>query len=345
MDSSNRSHADLSWLPTGHHVCHFFRTGEDLSEVYIPYFKTGLERHESCLWITGDQYGTERASSEMRTVVADFDRQVATGHIQIMSENEWLTKYGALSTTGSVQHWLSRKDGAIASGQAGLRVGGHFSSLHASMWDEFLAYERIVDEAFKGQPIAALCSYCVAMCSGSAVLDVMARHEFGLAKQRGHWKPIESWSRSPGSARTVHRRSPANSTRPSSKREADMIDLVEEQLGLYMLAYPGRIAWNGGHVALQASAVDRLRLVLCELVDNAMKHGALAAPQGGLTVKWHLAVNGSRRLHVEWTEHGMSELLIPERLGLGTHIIAAAVDNCVRTSRPDGMRWTFELAV
>src|SRR5262245_37513773 len=158
MHSAHRGHADLDWLRTGHHVCHFFRTAEDLSEVLVPYFKTGLERCESCLWITDDQYGTERASSEMRAVLADFDRQVAAGQIEIVDESEWYTKYGALSTAESVQLLLSRKDQALASGRTGLRLGGHFSRLQTSRWDEFLEYERVADKAFKGQPIAALCN-------------------------------------------------------------------------------------------------------------------------------------------------------------------------------------------
>jgi DcmR-like sensory protein len=345
MHSAHRGHADLSWLPTSHHVCHFFHTATDVSEVLVPYFKTGLERGEACLWITGDHYGAERANSEMRAVLSDFDRQVAAGQIQIVSEAEWYARYGSMSTAESVQHLLSRKDQAIVGGRAGLRISGHFSSLHEGRWDDFLAYERIADEAFKGQPIAALCSYSASRCSGNAVLDVMQRHEFGLCKRRGHWRPIETWSRTPRPPHAVQGRWPADLSRSLSMKETDMIDIVEEQLGVCMLAYPERIALNGGHVALQVAVADRLRRGLHELVDNAMKHGAFAAPHGRLAVTWHLTMNGSRRLHVEWTEHGMSGLAIPETVGLGTHIIAAAVENCTRSYRPDGAGWKFELGV
>jgi DcmR-like sensory protein len=341
MRGSHRGDADLRWLPTGHHVCHFFGTADDLSEVLVPYFKAGLEHRESCVWIASGEYGAERASSEMRAALADFDAQVAAGQIQVIGEGEWYAQYGTLSIAESVQLLITLKDRAMASGQAGLRISGHFRSWHQNMWDEFLAYELIADKAFKGHPISALCSYCSTECSGNAVLDVMERHELGLAKQRGRWKPIERGSRRPRSPRAVR----ARARRSSSKQEVDIIDLVEEQLGPYLLAYPARIALNGGHVALQASAADRLRPALSELVDNAVRHGALAAPQGRLVVTWHLAVNGSRRLHVEWAEHGMPGLIIPERLGRGTHIIAAAVENCVRTCGPDGMRWAFALGV
>src|SRR5674476_5202 len=40
---------DVSW---GTHICQFFDTKEDLTDILVPYFKAGLENNEFCLWIT-----------------------------------------------------------------------------------------------------------------------------------------------------------------------------------------------------------------------------------------------------------------------------------------------------
>ena len=340
MHSSHRSYADLDWLRPGDHVCQFYRTAEDLAEVLIPFFKAGLERHESCLWIAGDSCGAERAGSEMRTAVPDFDRRVAAGQMQILSHEEWYRKYGTLSAAEAAQGLLSWKDAALALGYTAVRSGGNPSSLYEKSLDAFLNYERVADKAFKGQPIVALCNYCLARYSGKIALDIMQSHGFGLAKRRDQWRPIEVWRRNQHSTRVAHAPS---SSKPS--QEADIVEVVEELLAVYMLAYPGRITLEGPQIALPVSPAGKLRVALYELVVNAAEFGALAMPQGALAVRWHFAVNGLPRLYVTWTEHGMPGLTIPERVGHGTVAIAGAVGNCVRVFEPTGMRCTFELGL
>jgi hypothetical protein len=339
MRSSHRRSADLDWLRAGDHVCQFYGTAEELAEVLIPYFKVGLERHEACLWIAGDPYGAERARSEMRTAVPDFDRRIAAGQMQIVSHEEWHRRWGTVSAAEAVGGMLSWKDEALAAGYTGIRSGGNPSSLYERSLDAFLDFERLADKAFKGQPIVALCNYCLSKYAGRTVLDVMHSHGFGLAKRRGDWVPVEVWRRNQVSPRVAHA--------PGSRaaREADVLQVAEELLGVYLLAHPGRITLEGGRVALPELAAANLRLALRELAGNAAKFGALATSRGALTVKWHVTLNGSRRLRIMWTEHGLSGVTIPDGLGRGTRIIARAVENYVRVFEPGGMRCSFELAL
>src|SRR4030081_3386151 len=111
-------------LRHGDHVCQFYHSAEDLSEVLIPYFKAGLERNESCLWVTSSPYGRDRALSELRTAVAGFVQRAAARQIQISAHDEWYTKHGTLSTTQLIQNWLSQKNEALELGYAGLRISG-----------------------------------------------------------------------------------------------------------------------------------------------------------------------------------------------------------------------------
>jgi hypothetical protein len=340
MRSSHRSAASLDWLRAGDHVCQFYRTAEELTEVLVPYYKVGLERRESCLWIAGDPCGAERASSEMRTAVADFDRRVAAGQMQIVSHEEWYARWGTLSARDAVKGMLTWKDQALAAGYTGVRSGGNPSCLFESSPGGFLHFERIANKAFRGQPIVAICNYGLLRYSGKTVLDAMACHGFGLSKRSGQWVPVEVWHRNQLGTRVKH--APAALR---AGRDVDILRVVEELLGVYMLAYPGRITLEGGQVELPSPTAGRLRQVLHELADNAAKFGAFATSQGMLTVSWHVALNGSRRLRVKWTEHGMSGLTLPEGIGRGTRTIAGAVENYARTFDPSGMRCTFELTL
>jgi hypothetical protein len=180
--------AHLGW---GDHICHFYETPTDLSEVLLPYFKWGLEHNAACLWVTGSPYGKERGLSELRSVVPDFDRYAEARQIQIFGFEEWYAKCGDLSMPELVSSWVSRKDQAVAAGYSGLRITGNASFLNEATWAEFQKYERLADAAFREQPVISLCSYCGSQCSAEHKIDVMQSHDFALEKSYGLWRPIE----------------------------------------------------------------------------------------------------------------------------------------------------------
>jgi hypothetical protein len=109
----------------GDHVCHFGSSADELSEILVPYFKAGLERNECCVWITGHPFGKDRAVSEMRAAVPDFDRRTAAGQMRILVQEECRGKYRAMTTAEKVRAWLAEKDEAIRSGYGSARQRQH----------------------------------------------------------------------------------------------------------------------------------------------------------------------------------------------------------------------------
>jgi MEDS: MEthanogen/methylotroph, DcmR Sensory domain len=322
----------------GDHVCHFYHSADDLGEVLVPYFKAGLERNERCLWVTAHPYGKERAASEMRVAMSDFDHRTAAGQIQIVDQDEWYTKLGAMSTAEKVQCWLSQKDEALALGYAGLRGSGNASFLDEGSWDDFLIYERAVDDAFRDQRILALCSYPINGRSAGAMLDVTHCHGHGLAKRHGHWDLIEVRGDGRQASALEH-----DLHATSGWQGAELREVIEDQLAMLIGVYPDRISLNGGHVQLSPSQTAKLAVLFSEFAANAAKYGALSSTQGEVDVQWRLVVNGSGRLHIEWTERGTSGLTIPGKIGRGTRLLASTVQNCARVFDTTGMLCTFEL--
>lgn len=51
MDPGAALTGDFAW---GTHLCQFYQTRDDLVDVLVPYFKTGLENNEFCMWITSE---------------------------------------------------------------------------------------------------------------------------------------------------------------------------------------------------------------------------------------------------------------------------------------------------
>src|SRR5438067_8328167 len=78
-------------MPWGTHFCHFYETKEDLLDILIPYFKTGLENNEFCIWVVSDPLGDEEARNALRQAIPEADRYLASGHIEIVPHTLFLS--------------------------------------------------------------------------------------------------------------------------------------------------------------------------------------------------------------------------------------------------------------
>lgn len=313
----------LNW---GDHLCHLYESSTDLAEVLIPYFKWGLEHNQACLWITGNPYGKDRALSELRSAVPEFDKRKASGQIQIFDFDEWYAKYGDLDIADVVQVWISRKDDALKSGYAGLRITGNASFLDETTWDDFQSYERAADAAFQGQPIISLCSYCQDQCSERGLHDVMQSHDFALRKTFGVWHPVE-----PGGDQEAAGR--------LSKLCSDVRSVVSNILE----AHTTHASVEGPDLRISRAQAIRLQMIFHQLARNAMQNGAFTSRKRGLLVKWTVVMNGSRRLYVRWIETGASGLFIDESVNPSVILIATLAANFKRIFTPTGREFSFEL--
>jgi anti-sigma regulatory factor (Ser/Thr protein kinase) len=318
----------------GDHACQFFVTAEDLSQTLIPYFKMGLEQNQACVWVTAPPYPGDRALSELRQAVPHADRLVANGQLQIYSYDEWYLKYAELGLDELVRVWLTRAQEATAAGYAGLRISGNGSFVAREAWPMFMGYEKSLDTALYDQPIAALCSYWLKTCEADDVLDVLSCHSCGWAKHQDRWEEIVV-SSDAGRHRSVFV--------PRTLEEPEEITQLMEEL---LHTHAGKVRLEGSPLWLSATQGANLRLIITELAANAAKHGALARPEGKVCVQWSAFINGSRRLRVCWTEtSSVSNFVLPDKVGAGTHLLARAADNVERVFEAGGMSCSFELSL
>ena len=79
-----------------------------------------------------------------------------------------------------------------------------------------------------------------------------------------------------------------------------------------------RVALNGPDVLLSANQARALRLVIHELATNALKYGALSAPQGKVNVSWQCE-NG--RVSMAWCELDGPKVAAPSQYNFGSRLI------------------------
>lgn len=120
-----------------------------------------------------------------------------------------------------------------------------------------------------------------------------------------------------------------------SRLEGDKVrfeELLQEELDAQAAfdGHAGRVVLEGPRgIRLRSGSVQTLALALHELTTNAVKYGALSAPQGRLHVAWQVRheADGGVWLHVRWRESGvdMPAQAEPQASGYGRELIERAL--------------------
>jgi PAS domain S-box-containing protein len=131
-------------------------------------------------------------------------------------------------------------------------------------------------------------------------------------------------------------------------------EMASAELGAILAAELGpepdaaRVAAEGPPALLEPRLAVQMALVLHELVSNARRHGALAGPDGRVTVGWRIEAGpAGRRLELDWRERGAPPAPAEPGTGFGVALIerslAANGGNAVRLGGEDGFAWEIGL--
>src|SRR4051812_286447 len=113
-------------VPWGTHFCTFYETTQDLLDILIPFFKTGLDEGEFCLWIISNSelITVAEAMNALAKAVPDLDRYLAEGRIEIVSHDDWFLPGGNFDFHCAANRFKEKVNEALARGFVGMRVNG-----------------------------------------------------------------------------------------------------------------------------------------------------------------------------------------------------------------------------
>jgi two-component sensor histidine kinase len=118
----------------------------------------------------------------------------------------------------------------------------------------------------------------------------------------------------------------------------DLEELVDAEL-IARAAPEGKIRTAGPAVRLRPKAAETLALALHELATNSVKFGALARPEGHLTITWRRELEREDPcVRLEWREEAVPGCTPPGHRGFGRDLIERTVPYELR----GGSRLTFE---
>jgi len=180
---------DISW---GTHFCLFYHTKEDLTDILVPYFKTGLENNEFCVWITSESLSEKEAKEAMRKIMPNFDRYLKRGQIEIIPHTEWYLKDGVFNPQKVLNAWINKFNQALIKGYDGIRITGNVAWFEKKDWKNLTDYEAMANNTIGKYRVITLCTYLIDRCEASEIIDVVSNHRFALIRREGKWELIES---------------------------------------------------------------------------------------------------------------------------------------------------------
>jgi len=179
-------------IPWGTHFCHFYQSKEDLLSMQVPFFKTGLENNEYCVWITSRHTTIEDAIIALKDEMPGIDQYFERGSIEILTSPDWFMLNGQFALDNAIQFIYNRLDMAIEHGFVGLRINGDDTWRDHKLWQDFMEFERALTPAIADKRLIVSCSWQLTKCSATDVLDVGLLHESVVSKRKDKWEILET---------------------------------------------------------------------------------------------------------------------------------------------------------
>jgi two-component system CheB/CheR fusion protein len=103
---------------------------------------------------------------------------------------------------------------------------------------------------------------------------------------------------------------------------ADLHELLTDELIAHAARIGESVAVSGPRIWLTPTAAEMMAVAFHELASNAVKYGALAAPDGHIEVDWRIdSKRAGRQLILRWREDGVRLDGAAARRGFGTELV------------------------
>lgn len=180
-------------MPWGTHFCSFYETKQDLLDILIPFFRTGLESTEFCLWIVSNSelLTMPEARNALLAVLPNLDRYIAKKSLEFVG-HDWFLNGGAFDFRRVGNQFKQKADEALARGYVGMRVNASPAWLEKSDPNALLEFEEHVNRMYSHERIIASCTYPIGSTTADFLLDIARRHQFAIARRNGIWDIVET---------------------------------------------------------------------------------------------------------------------------------------------------------
>ena len=168
----------LGPVPWGTHICVFYDTGKDLVDILVPFFVTGLQNNELCIWFYADTSTGEEVAKAMTEEMADFNRYKESGQIEIIPYTEMYLKDKAFDGQQALNFATAKLARSLERNFDGTRAASDISWLDKEDRAKFSKYETRLNQALRLAPGIALCAYPLDEFMASDFIKIVSSHKY-----------------------------------------------------------------------------------------------------------------------------------------------------------------------
>jgi len=164
-------------IKPGEHLCSFYESKEEQFQIAFPFILEGLAKNEKCLYIADDN-SVDEIKAGLLLHGIDVEECLKTDQLNIMTANESYLKHGRFILDDMILQIDSFVYRAINEGYSGVRATGEVTWLirELSFLEEFLEYEKTLNEVFRHKPVKLLCQYNSKKLFGNIILGALITH-------------------------------------------------------------------------------------------------------------------------------------------------------------------------
>ncbi len=174
----------------GTHICHFYQSKTDLIDILVPYFETGLQNNEYCIWATSDPLSAEECLLELGKAVSDLDLYLDRQQIAVTDSRTFYASQDEFDAGTALQTLIGTEEFALKRGFDGLRISGNTSWLTEGEWTTFADYELSADFILGRRKAIGLCSYPLDRATPHDIAEVVCGHQLVLIRGTDEWTAI-----------------------------------------------------------------------------------------------------------------------------------------------------------
>jgi hypothetical protein len=177
-------------VPSGTHVCTFFRGPAGRDEIVMPFLAEGIRARDKCICILDSLVPSDILSRLALQV--DVGSSVETGQLELATPDEAYLRSGRFSTEDMLDYWGESVAATQSSGDFSLtRATGEMPSVldNPAGRAEFFRYEAKLNDVIPNTPQVILCLYDLESSGAEVLMDTLRTHPMVVVDGMVHENP------------------------------------------------------------------------------------------------------------------------------------------------------------